>query len=74
MHLLLPLFVLFVFIGRFTVPGHGLTGWPGTYEAIAHIVVGILICAAWMSCYWRRFALWSLTLLTALELLMFFSR
>ncbi len=31
---------------RFTVPGHGVS-WPGTYEAFAHIWVGVLICLAW---------------------------
>lgn len=36
----------FIFIGRLTIPGHGLTGWPGAYEALAHIALGALIGAA----------------------------
>jgi len=28
-------------LGRFFVPGHGLS-WAGTYEAFAHIIVGFL--------------------------------
>ena len=35
-----------VAVGRFTIPGHGLTGWPGFYEAMAHIFVGALIVLA----------------------------
>ena len=30
-----------VVLGRFTVPGQGLS-WPDTYEALAHIWVGVL--------------------------------
>lgn len=32
----------FTLIGRFYVPGHGLS-WPGTYEALVHIWIGYVI-------------------------------
>lgn len=28
--------------GRFCIPGHGMS-WPGTYEAMSHIWVGLLL-------------------------------
>lgn len=31
--------------GRFLIPGHGLS-WPGTYEAFAHIYVGVMFAVA----------------------------
>lgn len=34
---------ILVALGRFTIPGHALTGWPGAYEAFAHMFVGALI-------------------------------
>ncbi|HTP77710.1 MAG TPA: hypothetical protein VMJ73_12105 [Rhizomicrobium sp.] len=37
---------LFLGIGRFTIPGHGLTGWPGFYEAVGHILLGMMIAVA----------------------------
>jgi len=36
---------LLVGVGRLTVPGHSLS-WAGTYEAFAHIWIGVLICLA----------------------------
>jgi len=59
-----------VAVGRFTIPGHGLTGWPGFYETMAHIFVGALIILAisgtnkWLSRV-------MLGLLTALEVVAF---
>jgi hypothetical protein len=53
--------------GRFLVPGHD-ASWPGTYEAFAHIWVGVLL--AW-SFQKRRRAIVSLVALSALETLMF---
>ena len=39
MTFLLVITAALLFVGRFTVPGHGLS-WAGTYEAFAHIWVG----------------------------------
>lgn len=62
-------------IGRFMVPGHGLS-WPGTYEAFAHILVGMLICLGCIGQYKedRVFAWIALAVLTALETVMFLLR
>lgn len=46
-----------VAIGRFTVPGHGLS-YAGSYEAVAHIWVGALIVLA-LDTRWRPAALGS---------------
>lgn len=80
---------LLVTVGRFFVPGHGLT-WAGTYEAFAHLWVGYLICQCagcafashwdWRpiepSIAWHRF--WSflalLTVMCAVEIVMFATR
>jgi hypothetical protein len=59
---------------RLTVPGHGLTGWPGAYEAFAHIWVGILIGAAVLCKPYRRMSLTLLGALTTLELIKFLTR
>jgi len=32
----------FMIVGRFTVPGHGLS-WPGTFEAFSHMIEGALL-------------------------------
>lgn len=57
--------------GRFTVPGHALTGWPGFYEAFAHIWVGVLIGAIiWTPL--KKTAALQLFLIANLELVMFF--
>ena len=37
---------LFIGAGRFTIPGHALTGWPGFYEALAHLLLGAMIAVA----------------------------
>jgi hypothetical protein len=58
-----------VALGRFTIPGHGLS-YAGTYEAFAHIWVGALI----MLCFdarWRPLAPIALGVITALETVMF---
>lgn len=59
-----------VAVGRFTIPGHGLTGWPGLYEALAHIFVGALIVLA-ISGSNKFLARWALALLTTLEVVAF---
>ncbi len=58
---------------RFTVPGHGLTGWPGIYEAFAHIWVGVLL----VFCFQTRIrltAIITVVLISGLELVMFLLR
>ena len=39
---------LFIAVGRVTIPGHGLTGWPGLYEALAHLLLGAMIAVAFL--------------------------
>jgi len=48
---------LLLALGRFTVPGHPLTGWPGLYEMIAHAWVGILFLKIAEGIDWR--SLWA---------------
>lgn len=55
---------------RFTVPGHGFS-WPGTYEAFAHIWVGVLLVLSFQRAYW---ALPMLVILTLLETVCFLMR
>ena len=74
MRYFLPIIALLTVVGRFTVPPHGLTGWPGTYEAFAHIVVGALIGVALASRDLRRMALLLLLVVCAVELGMFMTR
>lgn len=62
---------LLVAIGRFTIPGHPLTGWPGTYEAFAHIWMGFLIAVACIDTTSRKNALILLGALSALEVVKF---
>lgn len=64
-----------VILGRFTVPGHALTGWPGLFEALAHMWVGAMLTFALLC--WRSgarssalSALWLLFLATAVETIM----
>lgn len=57
-------------IGRFLIPGHALT-WPGTYESMAHIWVGVLLCLSFQK---NRFAIAAVVLLTFLEILKFLLR
>lgn len=64
-----------VLLGRFTVPGHGLS-WPGTYEALAHVWVGVMLALSvtlWHKVEGKACAA-ALTVLTALETVMFLSR
>lgn len=59
--------------GRFTVPGHG-ASWPGTYEALAHVWVGVLIALACVRPSIRVLCIVLLGLITSLETFMFFHR
>jgi hypothetical protein len=65
------LFSLLTAVGRFIVPGHGLS-WAGTYEAFAHLWVGGLLGVWWV----RRepVYLWVVGALTVLETVMFLLR
>lgn len=62
-------------IGRLLIPGHDVS-WPGTYEALAHIFVGMLLYACFTEPekHVRRFALWCLVAITVLEVVMFMRR
>lgn len=62
---------LFVAIGRFSVPGHPLTGWAGGYEALAHISIGFLIGVAIVRANVRFAAIAAVAALSALEVVMF---
>ncbi len=71
---------LLVAIGRFLIPGHDLS-WPGTYEAFAHIWVGLLIgmCIGSVRLGTWRVAIcqvpfWCLVSITVLETVMFVIR
>lgn len=73
---------LLVGIGRFFVPGHGLS-WPGTYEAMAHIWVGALFVWALSDgsspqkgprVDFRISAIACLVVITVLEIVMFLLR
>lgn len=59
-----------VALGRFTVPGHGLS-YPLTYEAFAHIFVGALIAIAVLRKDIRRQVILLLVAISTLELVMF---
>jgi hypothetical protein len=63
-------------VGRFTIPGHSLTGWPGLYETLAHLWVGSLLTVVVMK--WKQvegnLSLLLLVVLSALETVMFFTR
>ena len=54
--------------GRFTVPGHGVS-WPGSYEAVAHIWVGILLCLGFVGAH-RKAAWIALVLISIVEVVM----
>jgi hypothetical protein len=71
---LLLIIALLTVVGRFTVPNHGLTGWPGAYEAFAHIAVGVLIGVALASRDLRRIALLLLVAVCLLEFGMFMTQ
>lgn len=56
--------------GRFTVPGHGLT-YAGSYEAFAHIWVGVLLVLSFQR---NWYALAMLVVLTVIEGVKFATR
>ena len=55
-------------VGRFTVPGHGVS-WPGSYEAFAHIWVGVLLCLGFVGDH-KRLAWIALALISVVEVVM----
>ena len=61
-----------VYAGRYAVPGHALS-YAGTYEAFAHIWVGVLIALAFRK-ELRVVSLVCLAVTTALEAMMFLMR
>ena len=65
------LFALAFCVGRFFVPGHGLS-LPGTYEAFAHLFVGGLI-GGWVVCR-KSWLLYVVGVMSLVELLAFFTR
>lgn len=63
---------LLVGFGRLAVPGHDLS-WAGSYEALAHVWVGVLLTLGVIGP--RRRCAWGLlTVLTVFETLMFLRR
>jgi len=72
----MDLFILLISIaiglGRFTIPGHALS-YAGTYEAFAHIWVGVLVMLSF-DARWRPLAPVALGVITALEAFMFLMR
>jgi hypothetical protein len=61
-------------LGRFFIQGHDVS-WPGTYEAFAHIWVGILLVFCFSKVKEVRWtSIVSLTIITVLEAVMFFRR
>lgn len=58
-------------LGRFTVPGHTLS-YAGSYEAIAHIWVGMLL--VWCNAQPRWVAIGCVCGITALEVVIFVLR
>jgi hypothetical protein len=69
MTLFLILLGLLIGVGRFFVPGHGLS-FAGTYEAFAHIGVGVLLVLAFQREH-RKTALWCLIAIIAIEIFKF---
>ena len=59
-------------IGRFFIPGHALS-WAGTYEAMAHIWVGVL-CAILCQKDKRKIAAACLCAITVIEIILFMNR
>lgn len=55
---------------RLSVPGHGFS-WPGTYEALAHVVCGMLLMLAFQK---DKLAGWGLAVITVFEGVMFAMR
>ena len=60
-----------IFLGRFTIPTRELTGWPGIYESLAHIALGVIIGAAIWSEPLHVAALWIVVALSLFELVAF---
>jgi hypothetical protein len=60
---------ILIAIGRFTVPGHALS-YAGSYEALAHIVVGALIILA-LDPRYRLVSISSLMVITIIEVTRF---
>lgn len=61
-------------LGRFFIPGHD-ASWAGTYEAFAHIWVGVLLVFCFSKVKEVRWvSILSLTIITILEAIMFFRR
>ena len=54
--------------GRFTVPGHG-ASWPGSYEAVAHIWVGVLLALGFIGDH-KKAAWFALGLISVVEVVM----
>lgn len=64
-----------VVLGRFSVPGHALTGWPGVYEFLAHAWVGGMLMLWWSRGHSLKDPLVGIFWLAALfELVMFLTR
>lgn len=57
--------------GRFNIP-HQNPSWPGTYEAFAHIWVGMLIAFAIAKPQYRALAIIMLVIITIIEAVFFF--
>lgn len=62
-----------VAVGRFLVPGHGLS-WPGSYEAFAHLWVGFLFGVLAFRPVDRWFVAAVLFAITVLETVLFLLR
>jgi hypothetical protein len=61
----------FIGIGRLTVPGNALRGWPGAYEAFAHLLLGAMIAIAFLVPEERTVAVALVVGLSLFELAMF---
>jgi uncharacterized membrane protein AbrB (regulator of aidB expression) len=69
----LLLLTVLVALGRFLVPGHNAT-LPGTYEAFAHIWVGVLIGVSITRRDLRSLSIGLMVILTIQETVMFLHR
>jgi len=61
---------LMVGVGRLTIPGHDLS-WPGTYEAFAHIWVGMLLVFCFRRGTLQKSAIICLVITSVIEIVMF---
>jgi hypothetical protein len=65
---------LVTFVGRFTIPGHGLS-YAGSYEAFTHIFMGcLIILAIERKDGVRVAAIASIVILSAFEVMMYLIR